>query len=75
MILSVKKGTAPQTLLAVVTDNMSTTVPNNNIADNSKNVKKSLTDSDYLKAVRDANGNLLVVYHGTGADFNIFNIW
>lgn len=75
---AIEKGTAPQTLLAVVTDETSATVPINSISNSNENVKYSLkTDSDgnelseqqqeYFKdsKVRDEDGHLLVMYHGT----------
>ena len=82
---AIEKGIAPQTLLAAVTDN-SATIPNNSISNSDENVKNSLdVDSDgntlskqqqeYFKdsKVRDENGKLLVVYHGTSEDFTVFD--
>lgn len=75
---AIEKGTAPQTLLAVVTDETTATVPTNSISNTDENVKFSLkTDSagnelseqqqEYFKdsKVRDEDGHLLVMYHGT----------
>ena len=57
-----------------------------NVAQNSENVKLSLSDSEgrqlsneqseYFKdsAVRDKDGNLMVLYHGTQNDFTVFDI-
>ena len=83
---AIEKGTAPQTLLAVVTDETSATVPTNSISNTDENVKFSLkTDSagnelseqqqEYFKdsKVRDEEGRLLVVYHGTDTDFTVFD--
>ena len=83
---AIEKGSVPQALLAAGTDK-SATLPSNNVPNNGNvvNGEFSLSDStgrqlseeqaEYLKdsKVRDENGNLKVMYHGTPSGaFTVF---
>ncbi len=67
---AIKKGTAPQTINAGVTDETSATVPNNRISDSTENVKEntekgkkySLEDTSYLEAAENGDEEIAQEY-------------
>lgn len=84
-INQIKKTTHNDKVENTTAISIESSLRDNTISQNTDNVKFSLTDNqgrtltkeqqEYFKdsKVRDEEGHLLEVYHGTNADFNVFN--